>query len=131
MILFHFDARIAMSQFSWIRMKMGIKEKLLEHLPGDWRRMADAGPGSCNFPLQQAFPELEEQGLAKRCSWASVSRSVDSVSLGLHFFGSQLILVPKVVAEVWQATKWGQLLGKPERALGEVLALKAQEPLDS
>lgn len=61
----------------------------------------------------------------------SVSRSVDSVSLGLHFFGSQLILVPKVVAEVWQATKWGQLLGKPERALGEVLALKAQEPLDS
>lgn len=27
-----------MSQFSWIRMKMGIKEKLLEHLPGDRRR---------------------------------------------------------------------------------------------
>lgn len=57
MILFHFDVRIAMSQFSWIRMKMGIKEKLLEHLPGDWRRMADAGSGNCNVSLQQAFPE--------------------------------------------------------------------------
>lgn len=56
MLLFHFDVRIAMSQFSWIRMKMGIKEKLLEHLPGD-QRMAVAGSGSCNVPLQQAFPE--------------------------------------------------------------------------
>ena len=56
MILFHFDVRIAMSQFSWIRMKMGIKEKLLEHLPGDRRRTADAGPGSCNVLQQQAFP---------------------------------------------------------------------------
>ena len=46
-----------MSQFSWIRMKMGIREKLLEHLPGDWRRLADAGPGGCRVLLQQAFPQ--------------------------------------------------------------------------